>query len=166
MHNFLWSTQLQKELPINASRLWEIISKPSNLENFHPFCSENPVMQWPGKNSVDKIHYYNGLTFQRNFVSWIDHVGYDLFIGEENKGKSYVSWRIEDLNEKSKLTISIYPHVYNSKSKLINFLPFFLIVNPSLKKYLHSVLSGLEYYVRTHKKVKKNQFGTHKIFSN
>ena len=165
-HTFNWCIKGTLEVPISSSDLWYIISSPSNLELFHPFCDKNPTINWPGLNSVDQIYYYSGLVLERKFVKWTNNQGYDLFIGKKNGKKSFVSWEIEEKGENSKLSVSIYPYIYNQGKKIVNFLPFYLIVKPSLTNYINSVMSGLGYYIETNKKVKKNQFGTHKLFSN
>ena len=187
-HSFNWCIVGTLELSISSSDLWAIISSPSNLELFHPFCLKNPTINWPGLNSIDQVHYYSGLVLERkfvkwvdnkgyslfigkknekkSFVKWVDNQGYDLFIGKKNGKKSFVSWQIEEKGENSKLSVSIYPYICNQGKKIVNFLPFFLIVKPSLTNYINSVMSGLEYYINTNNKVKKNQFGSHKLFSN
>jgi len=170
LHNehkkFNWHIAKTQKFKCTRSELWDIISMPSNLELFHPFCEKNPTTNWPGINSIDTIHYYNGLKLERNFINWGNNTGYDLIIGTKNGEKSFVSWRIKELDNISELTIAVYPYLYNRGSKITNFFPFFIIVRPSLGKYLNSVLQGLEFYSRTNKKVKKNQFGTHNFFSN
>ena len=162
---FNWCISASKELSISSNDLWEIISTPSNLELFHPFCFKNPVIDWPGLKSIDQIYYHSGLIYERNFINWIDGVGYDLFIGEKEGAKSFVSWRIGKMNQSSIITISIYPYIYNKGYKAINFLPYFLFIKPTLAKYLESVLNGLKYYSESKRVVQKNQFGPHKIFS-
>jgi len=170
LHNehkrFNWHVAKSLKFQCSRTELWNIISMPSNLELFHPFCAKNPITNWPGIGSADTILYYNGLKLERNFINWEEKIGYDLLIGKENGEQSFVSWRIKEINNTLKLTISVYPYLNNCGSKLINFLPFFIIVKPSLSNYLDSVLKGLEFYTRTNKKVKKNQFGTHNFFSN
>ena len=162
---FNWWVTGTLETSIPSSDLWAIISSPSNLELFHPFCDKNPTINWPGLNSIDQIYYYSGLIFERKFVKWIDGKGYDLSIGKKNEKQSFVSWKIKENNNKTKLSVSIYPYLYNKGNKLIDFLPFFLIVRPSLTTYINSVMKGLEYYIETNQKVEKNQFGIHKFFS-
>ena len=166
MHNFHWSVRGRLELQENSSKIWEVISTKSNLELFHPFCDKNPVSKWPGQNSLDTIYYYSGLVLQRKLIHWYDNRGYDLFIGKKNSPQSFVSWRIEDFGDSSSLTVSIYPYMYNSGSKLINFIPFYFFIRPMIQKYINSVMAGLEYYIETGKVVSKNQFGTHSFFSN
>ncbi len=162
---FNWCVKGTLQTSISCSDLWAIISSPSNLELFHPFCANNPIINWPGLNSFDQIYYYNGLILERKFVNWIDGKGYDLSIGKKNEKQSFVSWKIEENKNKAKLSVSIYPYLYNEGNKMINFFPFYLIVRPSLTNYINSVMKGLEYYIETNKKVEKNQFGTHKFFS-
>lgn len=170
LHNehrrFNWHIAKTQKFKCTRSELWKIISTPSNLELFHPFCEKNPITKWPGVDSSDTIHYYNGLRLERHFINWEDNIGYDLIIGTENGEKSFVSWRIKENNNTLELTIAVYPYLNNCGFKIINFIPFFIIVKPSLSNYLNSVLKGLEFYIRTNKKVKKNQFGTHNFFSN
>jgi hypothetical protein len=36
-----------RRIPVSAERLWEIISRPGNLELAHPFCARNPVLARP-----------------------------------------------------------------------------------------------------------------------
>ena len=163
---FNWCVTGTLEISIPKSNLWNIISSPSNLELFHPFCEKNPTINWPGLNSADEIYYYNGLILKREFIDWSQGQGYDLLIGEEGGPKSFVSWRINKKGGGSKLKVSIYPHIYNRGKKLINFVPYTLIVKPSLSNYINSVMMGLEYYIKTGMKVKKNQFGSHSYFSN
>ena len=163
---FNWSVIGTLESSLSCEKLWSIISSPSNLEMFHPFCKKNPTIDWQGLNSIDEVHYYNGLIYERKFILWEDKKGYGLLIGEKNKEKSLVLWEIFQKNNKSKLSISIYPHMYNKGNKVLNFLPFHLIVKPSLSKYINSVMNGLDYYIKTNVNVKKNQFGKHNFFSN
>ena len=170
LHNehkrFNWHVGKTQKFKCTRLELWDIISMPSNLELFHPFCAKNPITNWPGIDSADTILYHNGLKLERNFINWEENIGYDLLIGIKDKEQSFVSWRIKEKDNVLKLTIAVYPYLNNCGSKLTNFLPFFIIVKPSLSNYLDSVLKGLEFYTRTNKKVKKNQFGTHNFFSN
>ena len=165
-HKFNWCITGTLKSSISSSDLWSIISSPSNLELFHPFCSKNPIINWPGLNSIDQIYYYSGLILERRFVKWIDNQGYDLFIGKKNGKQSFVSWKIKSKDNGTQLSVSIYPYIFNKSNKIINFLPFFLFVKPSLTRYINSVMKGLSYYIETNSIVKKNQFGSHKLFSN
>ena len=45
-HSFIWYIKGTLEAPISSSDLWDIISSPSNLELFHPFCAKNPTINY------------------------------------------------------------------------------------------------------------------------
>ncbi|MGB5844906.1 MAG: hypothetical protein WBG94_10710 [Anaerolineales bacterium] len=140
--------------------VWQEISKPGNLVDFHPFCESNPVEIWPGTGSRDRVCYYNGLVLVRDFTNWIDGKGYDLTATSENNLQFRVSWRItyqEDYYSTLTLTIRqlLDP---GSERKTKQFARL-------LEKYLQQVGQGLEYYMRTGQRVTRNQFGAHRLFS-
>ena len=151
----------------DSQRVWNVISKQGNLELCHPFCKSNPVEKWAGDKSIDYVNYYNGEMYQRIFTNWIDGQGYDLLIGRKNGEKSKVIWRINQYDDKScELKITIYPHDIIKYSNIIKSLINSLYVRPNLRKYLSSVLKGFQFYIIQGQPVQKNQFGTHKWFSN
>lgn len=150
-----------------SQRVWNVISKQGNLELCHPFCKSNPVEKWAGDKSIDYVNYYNGVMYKRIFTNWIDGQGYDLLIGRQNGEKSKVIWRINQLDNNScELKITVYPHDIIKQSNIIKHLFNSLYVRPMLRKYLSSVLKGFQFYIIQGKPVQKNQFGTHKWFSN
>ncbi len=163
--NYNWSVSHTTKLSNSKDELWNTISKRSNLELFHPYCKKNPYIKWDKSKSVDEVHYLNGFVYRRNFCDWIESVGYDLLIGENEKDMSYVSWRIKGNDSVSELTITVYPYIFNRSSKIFDLLPFFLIIKPGLKKYLKNIGLGLKYYFKYQKPVTKNQFSSHKWFS-
>ena len=129
-------------------------------------CKKNNIITWPGDKSEDILVYLNGRTMTRKFVFWEKNFGYDLFINEMGFESSFVSWRINRFNENSKITISVFPYLYNKGNKKLNWIPFKIFIQPMLNKYLSSVTDGLKYYLENDKRIKKNQFGTHRWFSN
>ena len=163
--NYNWSVSFTTKFSTSKDELWSTISKRNNLELFHPYCEKNPYIKWDKSKSVDEVHYLNGLVFKRNFCNWVESVGYDLLIGENEKDISYVSWRIKGNDSVSELTITVYPYIFNRSLKIFDFLPFFLIIKPGLKKYLKNIGLGLKYYFKHQKPVTKNQFSSHKWFS-
>ena len=90
-----WKAQFELKIDATKSQIWELISSPSNLELFHPFCKKNNVIKWSSNDSIDEIEYLNGAVFRRKFYNWIEKEGYDLYIGAHGKPKSHVSWRIK-----------------------------------------------------------------------
>jgi len=149
----------------SVENLWEIVSSPNYLNNVHPFCKENSIIQWDSDHHEDKIIYLNERTYIRRFVSWRNLEGYDLWIGDSNKNQSFVEWRLEKVGTGSKLTITVYPFLLSSWPKVFSFFPYFLYINIKLKSYLFSVLSGIKWYVKEKSPVPKNQFGRHNWFS-
>ena len=163
MQKFKTSNSMNYECSIE--KLWEIVSSPNYLNNVHPFCRENSIIHWDNDKHEDKIVYLNDRTYIRRFVSWRTFEGYDLWIGDNNKDQSFVEWRLEKVDNGSKLTITIYPFLLSTWPKVFSFLPYFLYINIKLKSYLFSVLSGIDWYIKERTPVPKNQFGKHSWFS-
>ena len=77
-----WKAEYEQKIDATSNQLWELISSPSNLELFHPFCKSNKAIVWPGEKSIDELIYLNDLTYIRKFHNWEKSKGYSLFIGE------------------------------------------------------------------------------------
>ena len=88
-------------------------------------------------------------------------------IGRKYGRQSYVSWRIAPTKypTRSRISITIYPFIFNTGSKFIQKIPFSLFVKPQLDSYLKSVLGGLQWYVINQTPIPRNHFGIHKWFS-
>ena len=155
----------EKIISCDINALWEVISSPSNLELFHPFCKKNKIISWSKEDSVDQIEYLNGLIFQREFFEWEENKGYKLYIHQIGKPKSRVEWKIKGDSYKSIINISVSPYLFNNGNKYLNVLPYYLVTRPFLLSYLESVTSGLKYYLEQGKTVTKNQYGKHIWFS-
>lgn len=142
--------------------IWAKVSSKNALELYHPFCLKNGVII-PTKK--DELIYLNGLTYIREFTRWEPLKGFELTIGTKNGKKSKVIWEIKSLGQGCEVKITVFPYRTN---KIATFLqPFvnFFIVKPRLKKYLQSVLRGLQFHLDRQIKVEKNQFGHHPWFS-
>ena len=163
MQRFKTSNSMNYECSVED--LWEIISSPNYLNNVHPFCRENSIIQWYKDKHEDKIVYLNNMTYIRRFVSWKTFEGYDLWIGDNNKNQSFVEWSLEKVDSGAKLAITVYTFLLSSWPKVFSFLPYFLYINIKLKSYLFSVLSGIDWYIKERTPVPKNQFGKHSWFS-
>jgi hypothetical protein len=145
-----------QELVASMNDAWNIISTPGNLTKWHPFCLENTVVKWMGTGSNDIILYYSGLRVERVFTGWWEGSGYDLTATSEDGLKYDVSWRLADAgNQHSKLTLTIRPYPHERTEQYARFL----------EKYIEQALAGLEFFVRTGELVKRNQFGSHRLFS-
>ena len=152
------------DLDFDRQSVWKIISEPGNLNKVHPFCKSNKVVYWDKDNHQDILEYLNGVTLYRKFYKWEEGKGYELNIGRENGRKSKVIWKITG-EKKSKLKITVYPHVFSNRNRIIYFITHALFINPGLKKYLSSVLMGYKWYLENKQPVPRNHFGKHKWFS-
>jgi hypothetical protein len=163
---FRWPVAVALPIATPAEKVWDAISLPGNLELCHPFCAENPVQVWPGEGSRDEVHYLSGWVFERRFCRWIDGVGYDLEIGRRGGRSSFVSWRIRPRTKREcTLRIAVYPHSLQHIPAAIRWLPHMLRLRPMLKKYLSSVVRGVDWCVIRGEEVPRDQFGSHPWFS-
>ena len=142
----------------------EIISRDGNLNYVHPFCKDNYSISWDGINSIDVLEYLNGLKFIREFMTWEPEIGYSLLIGTKN-GKKSCCLENKLKNYKNYLSITVYPHFMRKYPKIILLFPHKIIVEPYLKKYLKSVIGGIDYYLKNRKNSSRNYFGKHEWFS-
>ena len=163
---FKWPVTASQEIPAPASRVWETISMPGNLETCHPFCRTNPVELWPGPDSRDEIHYLSGWVLQRHFRRWIEGVGYDLEIRRDGSDLASVSWRVLPVDEhRCRLEITICPYTLQHVPLAVRWLPHLLRLRPMLKRYLVAVVKGFEWVVIRREAVPRDQFGRHPWFS-
>jgi hypothetical protein len=157
---------MERAIQAPAGEVWDAISRPGNLELCHPFCSSNPVRNWPGAGSIDEIHYLSGWSYERRFTAWCEGVGYDLDIGRKGGSRSIVSWRITPIDDHScTLRITVCPHALQHLPVVIRWLPHRFWLRPLLRQYLDSVVRGFEWYVVRGEAVPRNAFGTHPWFS-
>ena len=160
-----WSVGFKMKIDSNVDDLWNIITKPGHLEKVHPFCKENYPILWDKENSKDVLIYTNGIKLIREFKSWNEKQGYTLEIGTENGRKSHVEWKITRENQKTYLSIKVYSFYMRDRSLIISFLPHFIFIYPNLRRYLKSVIGGINYYLLNKKRVPRNFFGSHRWFS-
>jgi hypothetical protein len=159
------SIQVIKEINATEDELWDVISQPGHLELTHPFSKSHSVTSWPGVESNDVLIYLSGLRYERYFTDWSEGNGYTLQIGGREGKKSKVIWEISSKENKTFLSITIYPHFLANTPRFFSFLPYELLIRPKLTSYLDSVLGGIDYYLVEKESVPKNHFGTHKWFS-
>ncbi|MEA2010504.1 MAG: hypothetical protein U9N78_07355 [Actinomycetota bacterium] len=163
---FRWPVGVRQTIAGSEDDVWTVISTPGVLEQCHPYCRANPVTQWPGADSRDEVHYFNGWVYERRFVKWIEGVGYSLVIGEADGPTSVVTWRVESVDSAtSTLAITVYPHLIQGVPIVVRWLPHIGYVRPLLRRYLKSVVRGFDWYVTRREPVRRNQFGAHPWFS-
>lgn len=163
---FKWPVSVSRPIAAPSSRIWEVVSSPGTLSLYHPFCEKNPVIDWPGPNSHDEVHYFNGLVLVRRFTDWYEAVGYDLRIGKSDGTTSIVSWRITPIDDQQgSIEITIFPHVLQNIPLAVRWVPHLVRIRPQLTTYLQSVVDGLDWFITRGQAVKRNQFGAHPWFS-
>ena len=114
----------------------------------------------------DEIHYFNGRVLERHITAWHDDVGYDLEIGRAGGRTSAVSWRITPrTGTASSLSITVCPHVLQHLPMVVRWFPHLVRLRPGLRRYLKSVLKGLDWFITREEPVRRNQFGAHRWFS-
>ena len=160
------SVLLRREIDAPIGDVWYAISQPGHLQQCHPFCRENEVERWPGAGAVDTITYHSGLHFQRDFVDWVEGLGYDIEIGRPPDKTALVTWRLSALDSaRSALAIEVTPYLRSAlpadQKRSYQERSF----GKSVEAYLDSVLRGVEHFVTTGTPVGKNQFGSHPIYS-
>ena len=161
-----YSIESKIKLKKSQEEVWELISTPGILENVHPFCKENKVLYWRENNEKkDLLVYLNDLEYYREFKKWDAPNGFELYIGKKDGKKSKVVWKIKKNAGHSELKIAVFPYRSSKIPKIFYFWVHYFYIRPKLKKYLSSVLKGINCYLDNKIKVKKNQFGTHPWFT-
>lgn len=166
----LLSTSIERSvyIDIEPAKLWTIISKPGILEETHPFCQNNEVVQWDCERSIDTIVYYNNRTMRRKFIDWNEGKGYQLLIGQNELTDALVTWSIEESLNHSLLSINIVLYLDNSLAhipKVFRRIIGQFYLAPMMKSYLNSVLAGFKFFSENKQRVTKNQFGYNHLFS-
>ena len=166
LQKFRWPIVASRTITAPISKIWEVISSPGMLPLYHPFCEKNPVHEWPGANSHDEVHYFNGVVLTRRFRNWYEDVGFDLEIGRAGGRSSVVTWRITpEIDQKSSIGIMVFPHVLQGVPTAVRWLPHLVRLRPQLRSYLQSVVKGLDWFITQGQPVRRNQFGAHPWFS-
>jgi len=160
-----WPVSFEQEIYCSLPKIWEIISKPGHLEQFHPYCKKNEAIKWPGTGSQDLLTYRNGNIYKRDIVEWVDNESFSLIIGEVGKPKSFVKWEFKDNKKKIKVKITVYPHLLLNWNKFSSYLPYKYYIKPKLRIYLKAVLCGLKSYAESGVKVQRNMAARHSWFS-
>ena len=163
-HKLQRSVTLSINIGVLKSEVWDVISEPSHLEKFHPYCKKNDIIKWPGIGSKDRLTYLNMKDYIRDFIEWDEKNGFSLMIGQINSPKSYVRWELNEKNKNTIVKISIYPNLLTKWPKIISYLPYKFYIEPKLKVYLKAVLEGLKHYVLSGKKIKRKDVPYHSWF--
>ena len=163
-----WPFYADNSVVIDAPKevVWKAISSPGNLNDSHPFCLENKVLNWQGEESVDTLEYLNGFVIVRRFQTWDEGDGYSLMTGREGGRQSFVKWEISEVSaERTLLKITVHPHLLSDRNRITASLAYLFYIRPKLRKYLFSVTRGFAWQIKNKKKIPRNHFGEHPWFS-
>jgi hypothetical protein len=155
---------VRQSIAASPAQVWDLISTPGHLEECHPFCRANIVDRWPGPRSHDTIEYYNGRVVERSFTNWLEGEGYDLDVSDRNGPSASVSWRLAPTDTGADLTIELTPSFLAGVGRGYRWA-IAPVARPLLRRYLRSVVRGVEWRVTTGEPVRPNHFGTHLWFS-
>ncbi|HET8837875.1 MAG TPA: hypothetical protein VFM82_02650 [Flavobacteriaceae bacterium] len=148
-------------------KLWQIITQPGHLENFHPFVkNHDKVKNWHGVGSKDSGSFYSGKKMNRIVSDWKEGKEYSIKMKNSDQNDTRVRFALKFLSpKKTSFSITINTDAYRKIPRPFwpIFSRFFLL--PSFKNYLYSILNGLAFYSETGQKVNRNQFGRHGKFS-
>ena len=163
------NVEFSQKINSSINSVWKAISEPGNLNNFHPFCKQNKVINWEKERSEDTIEYNNGSILHRKFKSWNEGLGYELIIEKNNIQFANVIWKVKSIqNNSCSISIQIelfYFIILNNYHKFLRQLIAKYFLKPIMKNYLKSVLFGLKFFVEENSIVQKNQFGKNRLFS-
>jgi hypothetical protein len=149
-----------------SDRVWQVISQPGQLIRYHPFCQATTVIKWPDVGAKDTVTYYSGIHYERDFVTWIEGVGFDIEVGPPPHKTAQVEWRITELGEhQSELASTVVPYLKADVSALRKQAYQQRFFSDTIAQYLESVVLGVGHVVTAGEAVQKNQFGTHPIYS-
>jgi hypothetical protein len=138
-----------------VSGVWDLLATPGHLEECHPFCRENPVFSWNDEDRRDGVIYFSGLVLHRRLFDWQEGRSFDLHIGPPGEAPTnLVQWRLEPARGGAAtwLTVTVLPLGGRLQRAILH-------------SYLDSVVRGVRYRVETGQRVRRNQFGPHRVFS-
>ena len=158
--------EVRHRIKAAADRVWQVISQPGQLPRYHPFCQETTVLQWPGVGAKDTVTYYSGVQYERDFVTWLEGVGYDIEVGPPARKTARVEWRITGQGEQqSELSITVIPYLQADLPAPQREAYQRRLFGATIAQYLESVVRGVGHVATTGEAVQENQFGSHPHFS-
>ena len=161
-----WPIDAGIDIQVSSNKVWQQMTSPGKVSLYHPFVKYYTYDAWGGIGSQDQITYNSGASFNRVVTEWFEGTGYDLKVTDDKGNELFVAWRIREKDENQcRLEISV---IATSIEKLPLPIRWFVIrfkLKPVFLNYLAAALKGFRYYAETDIPVRKNQFGSHPIFS-
>ena len=144
-----------------------MMARPGYLEDSHPFCRRNTVRRWPGVGSWDTVHYYNGKSLHRDFVSWVEGSGYTVNVRrDDNTLVAVVEFGVTPQLGGSACTMFTAVRL-PSRGRLVDLASMVLWkvkIESEVRFYFTAVLKGFEHFLTTGNPVRREQFGAFRDF--
>ncbi len=155
---------IQQSVP--AEEVWKIITEPSHLINFHPFCKKHVSSGFSKVGDKDEAVYHKGGRMQREVTAFESGRYYKLHIIGEKGGESDVHFHVEQVaNDTSLFRVKIESYAFRNVPRFFWRWIYRKRVTVNLKNYVNSLLMGVCHYSTTGKRIKPDQFGTSSMFS-
>ena len=157
----------QIEIQSKATFIWKTLTAPNHLLLFNCYIKHHSCVE-VATNHSDECVYNNDTVLIRNLVEFVPNkkLKYKIWFKEELK-PSYSTFEIltNDLEPNAIFKLTLETDAYKNVPRPIwHFIAAFFII-PRLKKYINSILLGMEQYATSKNPPSKNQFGYHKNFS-
>lgn len=152
-------------IKIEPDKLWNIITAPGHLKNYHPFCEYHEKSEWNGVGCRDVSKSYYGKIIRREVIHWEEGKSYTIKMDNNDKHNTTVKFEIHKIVSGSLIEVSLTTNAYRNNPRPFYYPIVIFLIIPSYKKYFYSLLNGLKYFSETGNKVKRNQFGHHKKYS-
>ena len=154
------------KLNISKDKLWEIVTSPGHLKKYHPYCRSHEGPSITEVGSKDVAIFYNGKVLNREIIDFKIKSFYKIQITSDDDNDTRVQFSIQEEGPNCcYFYIAIETNAYRNIPRPIWYLIARFQALPLYGKYFYSQLKGLEFYVNTGEKVRKNQFGSHRIIS-
>ena len=159
---------MQSEIPVNAhpSALWNALTTSQHLLGFNPFIISHENGEVYGIGYEDRCTYENGKVLFRKVVEYTE--GYKIKYKVNYTDQFHNSFTCFEVVRKEDLIffrLTMHTDAYRKVPRPLWHLGAYLVLLPSIKKYLNAVVRGMKHYCETETKVSTNQFGSHRGFS-
>jgi len=166
MLDFDESISAESEIAAPASTVWEQITKPGGVVKWHPFVKENTTEHWNGTGSKDHVVYFSGHSFEREIVDWMEGTGYNLKLTENGKNEASAEYRITPINaNRCRFKVTVRIQFIKNLPFPIRWVLLKFKIKPLFTNYLSLSIPGFVSCAETGKQIKRNQFGSHPVFS-
>ncbi len=156
------------EIPVHAdpSLIWNTLTTSQHLLRFNPFIISHEKGEVDGNGYEDCCTYENGKVLCRQVVEYEEgcKIKYRVNYADQFHN-SFTCFEVVRKGEQVFFRLTLLTDAYRRVPRPIWHLVAYLVLLPSLKKYLNAVTKGMKHYCETEIEVSTNQFGSHRGFS-